>query len=202
ETQEQVQTERIPVMYPIGQHHGTYIIAENEQGLYMIDQHAAQERIKYEFFREKIGEVKSELQELLLPLTFEFSNQEVLIIEQHDEQLREVGLFFEPFGQSTYLIRAHPTWFPKGQEEEIIRDMVEQIIRDEKINLHKLREEAAILMACKRSIKANHHLNYDDMFQLLEELRTTEDPFTCPHGRPVIIQFSSYELEKMFKRVM
>ncbi|WP_440895398.1 DNA mismatch repair endonuclease MutL [Amphibacillus sp. Q70] len=194
--------ERVPAMYPIGQHHGTYIIAENEQGLYMIDQHAAQERIKYEYFREKIGQVDNELQELLLPLTFDFSNQEALIIEQYQEQLKEVGLFFEPFGHTTYLIRAHPNWFPNGLEEEVIRDMVEQVIKDETIDLNKLREEAAILMACKRSIKANHHLNKDDMFRLLEELRTTQDPFTCPHGRPIIVHFSSYEMEKMFKRVM
>ncbi|BAM47558.1 DNA mismatch repair endonuclease MutL [Amphibacillus xylanus] len=193
---------RVPVMYPIGQHHGTYIIAENEQGLYLIDQHAAQERIKYEYFRDKIGEVDRELQQLLVPLTFDFSQQEALVIEQYQAELEYVGLYFEHFGQSTYLIRSHPTWFPVGEEEEIIRDMVDQIIRDGQINISKLREEAAILMSCKRSIKANHHLNKDDMFKLLEDLRGTEDPFTCPHGRPIIIHFSSYEMEKLFKRVM
>lgn len=193
---------RVPVMYPIGQHHGTYIVAENEEGLYMIDQHAAQERIKYEFFRDKIGQVERDRQQLLIPLQFDFSKSESLMLEQYQEELEEVGLFFEHFGQSTYLVRSHPTWFPTGLEEAIIRDMVEQIIRDGKINLNKLREEAAILMACKRSIKANHHLNNDEMFQLLEELRMTEDPFTCPHGRPIIIHFSSYEMEKLFKRVM
>lgn len=193
---------RVPVMYPVGQHHGTYIVAENEQGLYLIDQHAAQERIKYEFFREKIGQVDKEAQELLLPITFEFSNQEALMIEQYDDELKKVGLFFEPFGQSTFLIRSHPTWFPTGFEDAVIRDMVDQLIRDGKIDINKLREEAAILMACKRSIKANHHLNRDEMMELLEELRTTEDPFTCPHGRPIIVHFSSYEMEKMFKRVM
>lgn len=196
------QTKRVPVMYPIGQHHGTYIVAENEQGLYMIDQHAAQERIKYEFFRDKIGQVERDRQQLLIPLQFDFSKQEALMLEQYQEDLEKVGLFFEHFGQSTYLIRSHPTWFPAGLEEETIRDMVEQIIRDGKINLNKLREEAAILMACKRSIKANHHLNHDEMFELLEELRMTTDPFTCPHGRPIIIHFSRYEMEKLFKRVM
>ncbi|MBM7540647.1 DNA mismatch repair endonuclease MutL [Amphibacillus cookii] len=194
--------ERVPVLYPIGQHHGTYILAENEQGLYMIDQHAAQERIKYEYFRDKIGQVESELQELLMPLTFDFSNQEALMINQYQEQLKEVGLFFEHFGQTTYLIRAHPQWFPKGFEEEVIRDIVNQVMEEGKVDLNKLREESAILMACKRSIKANHYLNYDDMFQLLESLRETTDPFTCPHGRPIIINFSNYDIEKMFKRVM
>src|SRR5690625_6760382 len=93
-------------MYPVGQHHGTYIVAENEEGLYLIDQHAAQERIKYEFYKVKIAEVDKEVQELLLPITFEFSNQEALMIEQYEAQLKDVGLFFEPFGQSTYLIRS------------------------------------------------------------------------------------------------
>ncbi|QDP40256.1 DNA mismatch repair endonuclease MutL [Radiobacillus deserti] len=195
-------TSRVPVMYPIGQHHGTYILAQNEQGLYLIDQHAAQERIKYEFFKEKIGEVANEVQELLIPITFDFSKQEALLIEQHQEELQRVGLFFEAFGQQSYIIRSHPQWFPKGFEEESIREIVDQVMDEGKVDLYKLREDAAILMSCKRSIKANHHLNYNDMFQLLEDLRASTDPFTCPHGRPIIIHFSSYELEKMFKRVM
>ncbi len=199
---QEVKSDRIPVMYPIGQHHGTYIMAENEEGLYMIDQHAAQERIKYEYFRDKIGDVPNELQELLLPLTFDFSKQEALLIEQHQEELKKVGLFFEHFGQQTYIVRAHPQWFPQGFEEEVIRDIVEQVIEEDKVDIAKLREDAAILMSCKRSIKANHYLNKDDMFQLLQDLRKSTDPFTCPHGRPIIIHFTGYEMEKMFKRVM
>ncbi|PAF17489.1 DNA mismatch repair endonuclease MutL [Terribacillus saccharophilus] len=191
----------VPAMYPIGQHHGTYILAENEEGLFLIDQHAAQERIKYEYYREKIGEVEKELQELLIPLTFDFTQQESLVVEQYKTELEAVGLFFESFGGHTYIVRSHPQWFPKGFEEEIIREIVEQVMQESKVDIRKLREEAAIMMSCKRSIKANHHLNYDDMFHLLEELRTSQDPFTCPHGRPIIIRFTSYELEKLFKRV-
>lgn len=194
--------QRVPVMYPVGQVQGTYIIAQNEQGLYLIDQHAAQERIKYEFFKEKLGKTINESQELLIPLTFEFSKTEAIFIEKFKEEFEKVGLFFESFGHQTYIIRSHPTWFPKGFEIEIIQEMVEQIIQNEKINIEKLREEAAILMSCKRSIKANHYLNDKDMFRLLEDLRNTVDPFTCPHGRPIIIHFSSYDLEKMFNRVM
>ena len=202
ETSDSVEYSRMPLMYPVGQHHGTYIIAENDQGMYLIDQHAAQERIKYEYYRDKIVEVDPVLQELLVPMTFDFSKQEALLIEQYQTELETVGLFFEPFGQQTYRVSAHPNWFPAGFEEETIRDIIAQIIEDEKIDLKKLREDAAILMACKKSIKANHHLNYDDMFELLETLRKTEDPFTCPHGRPIVIHFSTYELEKMFKRIM
>ncbi|SFA76282.1 DNA mismatch repair protein MutL [Lentibacillus halodurans] len=194
--------ERVPVMYPIGQLHGTYILAQNESGFYMIDQHAAQERIKFERFRRKLGRTTNELQELLIPVTFDFSKQESIFIEHHKEELAKVGLFFEPFGSQTYIIRSHPNWFPKGFEEEVIREMIEQIMQNEKVDVEEIREDAAALMSCKRSIKANHHLNQDDMFRLLEDLRKSADPFTCPHGRPVIIHFSSCELEKMFKRVM
>ncbi|MGX4669310.1 DNA mismatch repair endonuclease MutL [Cerasibacillus sp. JNUCC 74] len=193
---------RVPIMYPIGQLQGTYILAQNENGLYMIDQHAAQERVKYEFFKKKLGAPINELQELLIPLTFEFSKQESIWIEQYKEELKQAGIFFESFGHQTYIVRSHPNWFPTGYEEDIIREMVEQIMSEEKIDVEKIREEAAILMSCKRSIKANHYLNQDEMFQLLEHLRQTEDPFTCPHGRPIIVHFSTYELKKMFKRVM
>lgn len=193
---------RVPMMYPIGQLQGTYIMAQNENGLYMVDQHAAQERVKYEFFKRKLGKPINESQELLIPMTFDFSKKEAIFIEEAKDTLEKVGLFFEPFGNQTYVIRSHPTWLPSGFEEEIIREMVEQFIQEATINVEKIREEAAILMSCKRSIKANHYLTTDEMFQLLEDLRSTTDPFTCPHGRPIIVHFSTYELEKMFKRIM
>ncbi|HLR24023.1 MAG TPA: DNA mismatch repair endonuclease MutL [Pseudogracilibacillus sp.] len=199
---EQRDKERVPILYPIGQLQGTYILAQNERGFYMIDQHAAQERIKYEFFKKKVGETTEELQQLLMPLTFEFTNEEILFIQKHDSELQNAGLFLEPFGGQTYAVKAHPNWFPKGMEESVIRDLVNQVIHDGSINIQKLREEAAILMSCKRSIKANHYLTHEDMERLLNDLRKTEDPFTCPHGRPVIIHFTYYEIEKMFKRIM
>ncbi|RPF55916.1 DNA mismatch repair endonuclease MutL [Aquisalibacillus elongatus] len=194
--------ERMPVMYPIGQLHGTYILAQNEKGLYMIDQHAAQERIKYEFFKKKLGQPSREVQELSVPLSFEFTSKEAIVIEENIESFEQVGLFLEPFGDYSYIVRSYPSWFPSGEEEQIIRDMVEDLIDGRSISVEKLREEAAILMSCKRSIKANHYLNHQDMDYLLNELRTCHDPFTCPHGRPIVIHFSEYELQRMFKRIM
>lgn len=193
---------RIPKMYPIGQMHATYILAQNEEGLYIIDQHAAQERIKYEFFREKIGEVSRELQELLVPIVLEFSNDEYIRLTEQREKLEEVGVFMEPFGQNSFIIRAHPTWFPKGEEEETLREIVDEALHEPNVSIHKLREDTAIMMSCKKSIKANHYLTMQDMEALLDTLREASDPFTCPHGRPVIIKYTTYELEKMFKRVM
>ncbi|QHZ46880.1 DNA mismatch repair endonuclease MutL [Bacillus sp. NSP9.1] len=194
--------ERVPIMYPIGQMHGTYILAQNENGLYIIDQHAAQERIKYEYFREKVGEIEPEVQDMLVPLTFHYSRNEAMIIDDHLEDLAKVGVFLESFGAGSYIVRSHPTWFPKGEEAMIIEDIIQQVLDDRNIDIKKLREEAAIMMSCKGSIKANHHLSDDEITALLDELRRTEDPFTCPHGRPIIIHYSTYEMEKMFKRVM
>ncbi|PGN58703.1 DNA mismatch repair endonuclease MutL [Bacillus cereus] len=192
----------LPPLYPIGQMHGTYIFAQNDNGLYMIDQHAAQERINYEYFRDKVGRVAQEVQELLVPYRIDLSLTEFLRVEEQLEELKKVGLFLEQFGHQSFIVRSHPTWFPKGQETEIIDEMMEQVVKLKKVDIKKLREEAAIMMSCKASIKANQYLTNDQIFALLEELRTTTNPYTCPHGRPILVHHSTYELEKMFKRVM
>lgn len=199
---EAVAPSRVPPMYPIGQMHGTYIFAQNDIGLYIIDQHAAQERIKYEYFKEKVGKVESELQEMLLPLTFEYSSDEAIKINEYKHELEKVGVFLEDFGHNSFIARAHPQWFPKGDEQETIEEMIEQLLSMKRVDVKLLREEAAIMMSCKGSIKANRHLRNDEIQALLDELRQTNDPFTCPHGRPIIIHYSIYEMEKMFKRVM
>jgi DNA mismatch repair protein MutL len=193
---------RVPPLYPIGQMHGTYIFAQNEKGLYIIDQHAAQERLKYEYFREKVGRVECELQDMLVPLTFEYSTDEYVKIMEYKHELEKVGVFLEEFGINSFIVRSHPQWFPTGDEKEIIEDMIEQLLSMKKVDIKKLREEAAIMMSCKGSIKANRHLRNDEIQTLLNDLRKASDPFTCPHGRPIIIQYSTYDMEKMFKRVM
>ena len=193
---------RIPRLYPIGQMHGTYIFAQNENGLYIIDQHAAQERLKYEYFRDKVGQVAFELQEMLVPLTFEYSTDEFVKITENLHELEKVGVFLEEFGLNSFIVRSHPQWLPKGDEKQLIEDMIEQLLSMKKVDIKKLREEAAIMMSCKASIKANRHLRNDEIQALLDDLRKASDPFTCPHGRPIIVHYSIYEMEKMFKRVM
>ncbi|MEQ6029592.1 DNA mismatch repair endonuclease MutL [Staphylococcus saccharolyticus] len=193
---------RVPYMEVVGQVHGTYIIAQNENGMFMIDQHAAQERIKYEYFRDKIGEVSNEVQNLLIPLTFHFSKDEQMIIDQYKEELDKVGVHLEHFGGHDYIVNSYPVWFPKREAEETIKDMIELVLKHKKVDVRKMREDAAIMMSCKKSIKANHYLKNNEMADLIDQLREAEDPFTCPHGRPIIINFSNYELEKLFKRVM
>lgn len=193
---------RVPYMEVVGQVHGTYIVAQNDTGMFMIDQHAAQERIKYEFFKEKIGEVTNETQSLLLPLTFNFSKDEHMIIEKYLQSLAEAGVFLEPIGHHDYMVSEYPVWLPNVEAEEIIKDMIDYVLNHEKVDIKKLREDAAIMMSCKKSIKANHYLRNHEMSHLIDELRETTDPFTCPHGRPIIIELTTYELEKLFKRVM
>ncbi|MEM5015201.1 DNA mismatch repair endonuclease MutL [Metabacillus indicus] len=193
---------RVPVLYPIGQMHGTYILAQNDNGLYIIDQHAAQERINYEYFKEKVGQVASEVQELLVPITLHYSADEAVILAEKMPELAQVGIFLEPFGGNSFIVRSHPQWFPKGEEGSIIEEIIQEVLDHRQADIKKIREEAAIMMSCKAAIKANHHLRHDEIFALLETLRKTADPFTCPHGRPIIIHYSTYEMEKMFKRIM
>ena len=195
--------EPFPELDIVGQIHGTYIVAQSADGFYLIDQHAAQERIKYEFFRDKVGEVQAEeRQSLLIPLSMHYSADEALRLKEYAGKLEEVGIYLEEFGPTTFIVRDHPVWFPKGFEEEIVKELIEQVLTHRKTDVKKLREDAAIMMSCKRSIKANHYLTKEDMTKLMEDLKQAEHPFTCPHGRPVIVHFSTYEIEKMFKRVM
>lgn len=194
---------QFPELEVVGQIHGTYIVAQSSDGFYLIDQHAAQERIKYEYFREKVGDINSnERQSLLLPLTFHYSRDEALRLKNHLATLEDSGVFLEEFGDTSFIVREYPTWFPKGFEQEVIEELIEQVLTDRKVDVKKLREDAAIMMSCKRSIKANHFLQKHDMERLLQDLKKAEQPFTCPHGRPVIIHFRTYDVEKMFKRVM
>ena len=210
EEQDIIQTEiestpklHFPQVEIVGQIHGTYIVAQMEDGFYLIDQHAAQERIKYEYFRDKVGEVNAdERQTLLMPLTFHYSADEALRLIEAKVELEQVGVFLEEFGQSSFIVREYPTWFPKGEEQEIIEQLIEQVLNNRKTDIKKLREAAAIMMSCKKSIKANHYLDKQQMERLIEDLRNADNPFTCPHGRPVLIHFTTYEVEKMFKRVM
>lgn len=193
---------RLPALDVIGQLHASYIVCGADDGMYVIDQHAAQERIKYELFYEQLGQPEKEYQLLLLPLTLEFTQQETLAIEEVAPLLKEAGLDLEAFGGNTFLVREIPTWYPQHDLEGTVRDLIEMAIRNRSIDIAKYREQASILMACKRSIKANHPLNLEMMRQLIRDLGETTSPYTCPHGRPILVKWSTYELEKLFKRVM
>jgi len=190
-----------PELHFFGQMHGTYLFAQNENGLYIIDQHAAQERIKYEYYREEIGKVSTDLQGLLIPIMLDYPANEFQLIQESREVLESMGLFLEPFGQNSFIVEKHPAWFTLGDEEDILKELVEMFLAEGDISIKKLREATAIMMSCKRSIKANHFLSDKEARQLLADLAKTDNPYNCPHGRPVLIQFSNQDMEKMFKRI-
>lgn len=194
---------RMPKLHAIGQMRSTYIVAQNEDGLFLIDQHAAHERLNYEYYYEKFGQPQRASQELLLPITLELTSVEAEIIKDRLHCFEQVGVYMEPFGGNTFKITAYPHWFPKGEEKAIIEEMVGWVLQEKKApDIAKMREKSSILCSCKASIKANQPLSNAEIEELLSRLQRARNPFTCPHGRPIMVSFSNYELEKMFKRVM
>ncbi|MCL0329965.1 DNA mismatch repair endonuclease MutL [Apilactobacillus xinyiensis] len=192
---------RFPSLLYIGQMHGTYLLAESKDGMYILDQHAAQERINYEYYRKMIGEVSASQQELLVPIVLDYSTSDALIINQNIDKLNALGIELEEFGSNSFIIRHHPAWFKKGQEKSIIQEMIDWILDDKKLSIGKFRLKTAIMMSCKRAIKANHYLDKKQAIALIDKLSKAENPFNCPHGRPVLVHFSNSDMEKMFKRI-
>ncbi|CAM3865050.1 DNA mismatch repair endonuclease MutL [Cohnella lubricantis] len=191
-----------PELHWIGQMHGTYLIAQNDTGLYLIDQHAAHERINYEFYYEKFGRPEEASQELLLPVTLSFSPDEYIALTSRLQLFEQVGVYLEDFGGNTFIVRAVPHWMPSGDEADIVREMAEWVLAEKNVDLRKLREKASVLCSCKASIKANQALTREAAESLFKRLGECRQPYTCPHGRPIVVSFTTYELEKMFKRVM
>ncbi|MEO2258377.1 DNA mismatch repair endonuclease MutL [Paenibacillus amylolyticus] len=191
-----------PELSLIGQHHGTYLIAQNDQGLYLIDQHAAHERVNYEYYYEKFGNPAQASQELLLPITLEFTPSETEKLKTRLAWFEQAGVYLEHFGGQTFRVRSHPFWFPKGDEKDIIEEMSEWVLSERSIDVAKMREAASIMCSCKASIKANQKLTDQEAEVLIQRLGSCRQPYTCPHGRPIVVSFSTYDLEKLFKRVM
>ena len=190
---------RIKEMIPRGIVYLTYIIAENEDGMYIIDQHAAAERINYE---KVLNSLKTEVKvfDLLVPIKIELSQPEFLIVKENFNQLEEYGFNVEEFGLNTIIIRSHPNWIPEDISEDCIRKVVDIIADKKKFDFDQFVWRMASTMACRMSIKANDYISYEDQVWLLNELRKCENPFTCPHGRPTIITYTKLDLEKLFKR--
>lgn len=190
---------RIKKMEPRGIVYSTYIIAENEDGMYIIDQHAAAERINYEKVLAALKE-KVVIVDLLIPVKIELSASEALIVKESFSLLEEYGFKTEEFGINTIIVRSHPSWIMDDVAEECIRKVIDIIITRESFDFDLFVWRMAATMACRMSIKANDYISYDDQMFLLDSLRKCDNPFTCPHGRPTIITYTKYDLEKLFKR--
>lgn len=194
--------ERLKQMRPIGAIHATFIVAENEDGMYLIDQHAAAERINYEIYLEKLSNNDNKKIDLLVPIKIELTSKEFIIIKENFELLNSLGFDVEEFGINTIVIRSHPYWLDFKYAEDSIRKIIEIIISTETFDKEKFIDRVAASVACKASIKANQVISIEEMQDLLNRLRYTKNPFNCAHGRPTIISYSSYELDKMFKRIL
>ncbi|MGV3323192.1 DNA mismatch repair endonuclease MutL [Streptococcus hyovaginalis] len=198
---ENEETSTFPELDYFGQMHGTYLFAQGKGGLYIIDQHAAQERVKYEYYRDKIGDVDSSLQQLLVPYLFEFSAADFLNLQEKMAMLNQVGINLEVYGDNTFILREHPIWMNEEEIESGVYEMCDMLLLTNEVSIKKYRAELAIMMSCKRSIKANHIIDDYSARNLIYQLSHCQNPYNCPHGRPVLINFSTADMEKMFRRI-
>ena len=190
----------MPEMYPVGLVHGTYIICQNEKGMYIIDQHAAKERCNYEKFKKEMGSPNIASTPLLFPIIIELSNTEFMILKENMQILRNLKFNIEEFGVNSVIIKEHPAWII-GDVEEAIRKIIEIVIATKKdFDIEKFNEKVATMMSCKKAIKANMNITMEEMEALVNDLRKCKNPYNCPHGRPTTIFYSNYDLEKLFKR--
>lgn len=190
----------IKPIHPVGVVYNTYIIGENEDGMYIIDQHAAAERINYEKCYKALTNHSANTIDLLIPITIELPSNDYIILKEHFDILDRLNFKYEEFGINTLVIRSHPTWLKDYNLNEAIRKIIDIIIHTEDFSARKFNERLSMTMACRMSIKAHDALTQDDMEYLLNTLITMDNPWTCPHGRPTIITYSKYDLEKLFKR--
>lgn len=194
-------SDKLPELYPIALALGTYIICQNNQGIYLIDQHAAKERINYEKYKDAILNPKKDAISMLFPIVIEYPYNEFIIIKENLDFIKSFGINIEEFGSNSIRITEHPTWLPTGSEEEALRKILDLIITKEKnFSPSVFNDRIAMTVSCKMSKKANTYSSIEEMECLIKDLRKCDNPYHCPHGRPTIIFYSIYELEKLFKR--
>ncbi|MDA8234145.1 MAG: DNA mismatch repair endonuclease MutL [Clostridia bacterium] len=188
-------------LIPLGQVNSSYIVATGEDGLYIIDQHAAHERILYEEFMMAASQEEPPVQQLLIPITLELTHLEAQVVVDYILLFSRLGFILEHFGGDSFLIRAVPQGLTKGDEKQFFLDLLDKVAESGgKWNAALLKEHLITTMACKAAIKANDHLAQALQEELLRQLARTANPYTCPHGRPTITQLTLTELEKKFKR--
>lgn len=198
----EVKNEKPSLLHPIGLAMGTYLFASDEECVYMIDIHAANERINYEKLLNALKESVVHKTSMLFPITIEFTKNEFMTIMEKKDFITNLGISFDEFGVNTIRVYEHPTYFREGYEEESLRRVFDLIVSiDKDFDRVKFNEQLAINLSCKMSVKANTFIGSLEQETLLKRLFECEFPYTCPHGRPTIIKYTKYELEKLFKRV-
>jgi len=197
---EQKSFENLPEMKLLGIVNKTFAIAETEEGILLIDQHVVQERVLYEKFMEQFKENNLETQQLLSTELIELSPKETLIVNENIEEFKKLGFDLEDFGDNTFTLRSIPSLFNKLQSKDLVKDLTEELLNNQKTSLEETKEEILIRKACRFSIKAGDDITLPYLRKLLLELDKTENPYTCPHGRPVIVKITLQDLEKFFRR--
>ncbi|MBR2891561.1 MAG: DNA mismatch repair endonuclease MutL [Bacilli bacterium] len=185
----------------IGQYHQTYLLLEDDSILYLIDQHAAMERCMYEKISKILNNPDNNCYDLLIPITLEYTKAEIESIFKAKEEINKLGIIFDDFGDNTIIVRTIPAWIPKDLQIEFLSDIFNHITNKYIVNKAIMYESLAKSLSCKKSIKAYMQISKEEVLELLKNLDLCEMPYTCPHGRPTLIKFTNYEIEKLFKRV-
>ncbi len=198
---DEVGNKTFPELEFLSQMHGTYLLCQSPEGLYIVDQHAAQERVKYEYYREKIGQVNYDQQQLLAPILIRLTQDEIGLVLDKKELLAEAGVFLAAYGDDQLILREHPIWMNDDEIESATYELIDLLLAGRDVSVKKYREDLAIMIACKSSIKANMFIDPASARDLLQQLAQCKNPYNCPHGRPALVSFSNTDLEKMFRRI-
>ena len=198
---EQAANKTFPELEFLAQMHGTYLLCQSPEGLYIVDQHAAQERVKYEYYRDKIGQVNYDQQQLLAPIFINLPQNDLLTVLEKKDLLAEAGVFLDAYGDNQLILREHPIWMQDDEIESATYELIDLLLDGREVSVKKYREDLAIMIACKSSIKANMFIDAASARDLLQQLAHCENPYNCPHGRPALVAFSNTDLEKMFRRI-
>jgi DNA mismatch repair protein MutL len=190
-----------PELEFLAQMHATYFLCQSPEGLFIVDQHAAQERVRYEEYREKVGHVSYDQQQLLAPLMFDLTQDDALLLAEKLDDLKAVGITLDAYGERQFVMREYPVWMRANEIQATTQAFIDLVLEDKTASVKDFREDLAIMQACKSSIKANMYVDPEQARVLLKQLSQCENPYNCPHGRPAIVRFTDAELEKMFRRI-
>ncbi len=191
---------RFPELEYIGQYHGTYLIFQSEEGLYLVDQHAAAERIRYERYYREMSKDNNIRKPLLVPFEMRLSKSEVIAAQTILEALKSFGLTIK-LEENKLMVFEVPAWFMERDEEGYAEMMISRMLDEQEVSIGVLIDQLAKDLSCKHSIKANKFITKEEVDKLMSDLSVQKNPFTCPHGRPTMIHFTTSELERLFKRV-
>ncbi len=187
---------------PVGQIRNSFILAVNEDGLWIVDQHVAHERVLFERVLKQRAVEKVESQRLLMPIVLELSPAQQAVFSEISDELQRNGFEAEPFGARSVAVKVAPAGVQASAVEHMLHELLDQFSREEQsLNLEKVRGRIAASIACHAAIKVNMPLEQNKMEWLLAELARTDHPYACPHGRPVVLRYSMKDIQKAFKRI-